>query len=248
MMCWRKDLQRQFVAYVDGELPASAVERIESHLLDCGVCRDRVHQVREGRMLAIQIPRAEVASDPWHAIEAALDAAPKPARGAPARTPLRLLKVSWATAGWALAAVAVVANIVLLVGQQRGQAADRERLLDAETVEVDEFHPVRIDDIADNTEARIVVEGYVSDVRINPMDDDVMFRVVDDLQQNGPFIVCEVIPPFQLAPPPVGSRVRVYGVSRYDAKEQCQWHEIHPVLKVEILNDGRSVRAALVGH
>jgi hypothetical protein len=27
--------------------------------------------------------------------------------------------------------------------------------------------------------------------------------------------------------------VRVYGVSRYDAKVGHQWHEVHPVLNIE---------------
>ncbi|MEK6406526.1 MAG: hypothetical protein AABN34_06145 [Acidobacteriota bacterium] len=33
----------------------------------------------------------------------------------------------------------------------------------------------------------------------------------------------------------VGSRVRVYGVSRYDSQDNHNWYEVHPVLNIELV-------------
>lgn len=40
-------------------------------------------------------------------------------------------------------------------------------------------------------------------------------------------LACEITPQQKLAPPPVGQKVRVAGIFRYDA--QHRWFEIHPV-------------------
>jgi hypothetical protein len=78
-----------------------------------------------------------------------------------------------------------------------------------------------------------MAEGYVSEVRINDEDGDLSFKLVEDLKSPGPFIVCEIIDPIKLTPPKVGSRVRVYGVSRYDGQDNHNWYEVHPVLNIE---------------
>jgi hypothetical protein len=78
----------------------------------------------------------------------------------------------------------------------------------------------------------VVTEGYVSEVRIDP-DGDMTFRLVEDIDHPDPFIVCEIIRPIRISPPMVGSRVRVYGVSRYDGQPDKQWYEVHPVLNIE---------------
>jgi len=83
------------------------------------------------------------------------------------------------------------------------------------------------------TKPHVVTEGYVSEVRINDEDGDLMFKLVDDLQRMDQFVVCEIIDPIRLEPPKVGSRVRVYGVSRYDNQENHNWYEVHPVLNIE---------------
>ena len=68
-------------------------------------------------------------------------------------------------------------------------------------------------------------------------DGDLMFKLVEDVSQPQPFIICEIINPINFAPPTVGSRVKVYGVSRYDADEGRHWHEVHPVLALEKVHD-----------
>ncbi len=79
-----------------------------------------------------------------------------------------------------------------------------------------------------------MAEGYVSEIRYDEEDGDLVFKLVDDPHHAQPFIVCEIINPINLTPPAVGSRVRVYGVSRYDAKADHQWYELHPVLNIEL--------------
>lgn len=94
------------------------------------------------------------------------------------------------------------------------------------------FQNVAIADIQNNTRPHVVTEGYVSEVRLD-RDGDLTFRLVEDLRQPEPFIVCEIIPTVRLEPPIVGSRVRVYGVSRFDNQPGREWHEVHPVLNIE---------------
>ena len=87
------------------------------------------------------------------------------------------------------------------------------------------------------TKPHVMAEGYVSEVRIDDEDGDLRFKLVDSLQQSGPFIICEIIDPIKLAPPTVGCRVRVYGVSRYDSQADHMWYEVHPVLNIEVVSN-----------
>lgn len=100
-----------------------------------------------------------------------------------------------------------------------------------------EFHEVSIAAIDDRSEPHVVVEGYVAEVRFNSEENDLSFKLVENLKQTGPFIVCEIIGPIKLSLPPVGSRVRVYGVSRYDGQPDHRWYEVHPVTKIEMVNE-----------
>ncbi len=175
MKCWRIDLRRSFSLYVTGELEASAVKRVEDHLLDCGSCRTRLARLRNGHRFAQEMPRFTPQLDPWTAIEAAIDA----------RQP--------------------------------------------------NSKSVNIADIEQNRKPHVMTEGYVSEVHVNDEDGDLSFKLVDELGQPGPFIICEIIDPIKLAPPSVGSRVRVYGVSRYDGQADHNWYEVHPVLNIEVV-------------
>ena len=106
----------------------------------------------------------------------------------------------------------------------------------AATIAKDEFHEVSIAGIARNTEPHVVIEGYVTEVRIDREENVVRFKLVESRQSAKPFIACEIMDPLKLPSPAVGSRVRVYGVSRYDGQSGRQWYEVHPVLKIESLN------------
>jgi Anti-sigma-K factor rskA. len=225
--------------YVTDELTPDGVRRIEDHLLDCGDCRDTVARLRSGQRFAAQLPRITPQRDVWDAIEAAIDREDtQPAH--PARTTSRA--AAWRrwllTPRFALAAIAgaMLLSVVFVTLHHRA-APEQETagLKSLEAVDWDEFHPVRISDIESNTKPHVVAEGYVSEVRVNDEDGDLSFRLVDNLGEQERFIVCEIIDPIRLKPPAVGSRVRVYGVSRYDGEHDHNWYEVHPVLNIEVV-------------
>ena len=239
MKCWRIIQRRELMRYVTDELTPDRVRRMEDHLLDCGDCRDTVARLRSGQRFAAQLPRITPQRDVWDAIEAAIDRdGAHPARDA---------RTTWSAARWrsllltprfALAAIAGAMLLsVVFVTLHRRAAPEPEPagLKTLEAVDWDEFHPVRISDIESNTKPHVVAEGYVSEVRVNDEDGDLSFRLVDNLGEQERFIVCEIIDPIRLKPPAVGSRVRVYGVSRYDGEHDHNWYEVHPVLNIEVV-------------
>jgi hypothetical protein len=239
MKCWRVNLRRDLMRYVTDELTPDRVRRIEDHLLDCGDCRDTVAHLRGGQRFAAQLPCITPQRDVWDAIEAAIDreearpAYPAQTTGSAARWRSRLL-----TPRFALAAIAgAVLLSVVLVTLHRRAAPEQEPagLKSFEAADWREFHPVHISDIESNTKPHVVAEGYVSEVRFDDKDGDLTFRLVDNLGEQERFIVCEIIDPIRLKPPAVGSRVRVYGVSRYDGEHDHNWYEVHPVLNIEVV-------------
>ncbi|HVG22254.1 MAG TPA: zf-HC2 domain-containing protein [Blastocatellia bacterium] len=248
MRCWRLDLRRNFSLYLGGELSARKVKRIEDHLLDCGWCRARLAHIRGGHRFAQAAPRFAPRRDPWAAIEAAIEAEQN-------RT---LARPELATAGLRTARLARVARrqmlkpsfvivftaaVILACGlwvasdKRATPGGQAEASHPSDSLDLREFRTVSIGDMERTTTPHVVAEGYVSEVRINDEDGDLSFRLVDSLQQSEPFIICEIIDPIRLAPPSVGSRVRVYGVSRYDSQENHNWYEVHPVLNIEVVRD-----------
>lgn len=235
MKCWRINLRRDLVRYVTDELPADGVRRVEAHLLDCGDCRDAVAHLRSGQRFAAQLPRVKPQGDAWGRIEAAIDredARREPATGG----------VGWRAVGFgprlAFAAVAFVLLLsAVFIALHRRAASEEEPagLPSFAAADWREFQPVSISGIGSNTKPHVVAEGYVSEVRIDEKDGDLTFKLVDNLDAQDRFIVCEIIEPIRLQPPAVGSRVRVYGVSRYDAERDHNWYEVHPVLNIEVV-------------
>lgn len=235
MKCLRIDLRRKYSLYLNGELETNVVKRIEDHLMDCGSCRVRVAHLRNGHRLAQEIPRFSPERDPWTAIEAAIGAQrPTPAEAArnDARWRALILKP-----GFAFAVIGVVAlsAAVLVTSSRRGRSEERSGTLIADALDLTEFHAVNIADIEQNQKPHVMAEGYVSEVRVNDEDGDLSFKLVDKLGHPGPFLICEIIDPIKLTPPSVGSRVRVYGVSRYDGQTDHNWYEVHPVLNIEVV-------------
>lgn len=235
MRCWRVNLRQKFSLYLNGELSQSDVKRIEDHLLDCASCRDRFAQLRNGHRLAQQIPRFTPQRDPWASIEASLEAE----RLAPAQSQRQRPIAQWRglmiKPGFALAFIGVAALIAAILVVSGKRSPEQERTLMADALDLKEFHLVNIADIERNNQPHVVAEGFVSEIQVNDEDGDLSFKLVDDLGRPGPFIVCEIIDPIHLAPPSVGSRVRVYGVSRYDGQMDHNWYEVHPVLNIEVV-------------
>jgi hypothetical protein len=239
MKCWQIIRRRDLMRYVTDELTPDRVRRIEDHLLNCGDCRDTVARLRSGQRFAVQLPRITPQRDVWDAIEAAIDQGDKrgarPARptGSAARWRSRLLSPRFALA--AIAGAMLLSVVFVTLHRRAAPEQGPAGLKFLEAVDWDEFHPVRISDIESNTKPHVVAEGYVSEVRVNDEDGDLSFRLVDNLGEQERFIVCEIIDPIRLKPPAVGSRVRVYGVSRYDGEHDHNWYEVHPVLNIEVV-------------
>jgi Putative zinc-finger len=234
MQCWRFDLQRTFSRYLNGELDHNKVKRVEDHLLECGICRTLLARMRNGHRLAQELPRFTPQNDPWDAIEAAISR--------PEQTNVRTASRNsgWrplaAKPGFALAAfgvVALIAAVFIASDKSPSRVEHSGNTLIAEALDLSEFHAVTIADIERNQKPHVMAEGYVSEIRFNDEDGDLSFKLVEDLKSPSPFIICEIIDPIKLTPPKVGSRVRVYGVSRYDGQDNHNWYEVHPVLNIE---------------
>ena len=97
----------------------------------------------------------------------------------------------------------------------------------------DAYRQVPLAQIPHTEEPHVSTIGYVSEVSVDEDEGDLTFKLVDNLQRPTHFVVCEIIPSIKMDTPPVGSRIRVYGVTRYDAKADHQWFEVHPVLDIE---------------
>jgi hypothetical protein len=239
MRCLRFTLWKNFTPYVDGELDAKTIKRVEDHLLDCNDCRARLARLRTGHRFAIQVPRQAPQGDGWEAIAAALDreATPGPWIPTPGKEPVawsRLL-TSPIFASLILGIAVLVFGLSLYAGKEPSQ--ETRPIFAGRPFDGKNFRPVTISDIHNNTKTHVVAEGYVTEVRLDEEDGDLMFKLVEDVSQPQPFIICEIISPTHLVPPTVGSRVKVYGVSRYDAAEGRQWHEVHPVLNIETVKN-----------
>lgn len=232
MRCLRFDLRRNFSLYLNGELEASAVKRVEDHLIDCGACRTRLARLRNGHRLAREMPRFVPQSDPWKAIEAKLEARPASGERSVAGWRAVMFKPGFA---FGVIGVAALIAAVFIATDRRDPAGERATPLIAEALDLSQFHAVSIADIEQNEKPHVMAEGYVSEVRVDDKDGDLRFKLVDELGRPGPFIVCEIIDPIKLNAPQVGSRVRVYGVSRYDSQADHNWYEVHPVLNIEVV-------------
>jgi hypothetical protein len=239
MKCWRTIRRRDLTRYVTDDLTPERVRHMEDHLLDCGDCRDIVARLRGGERLASQLPRITPQRDIWGAIEAAIDQqdgrATRPARTIKAPIRWRGLLLNPRVALTAMALALLLSAVFVMRHRHAATEQEPAGLQTLTAVDWDEFHPVSISDIESNTKPHVVAEGYVSEVRVNDEDGDLSFKLVDRLGEQERFIVCEIIDPIKLAPPAVGSRVRVYGVSRYDGERDHNWYEVHPVLNIEVV-------------
>ncbi|MBI4748294.1 MAG: zf-HC2 domain-containing protein [Acidobacteria bacterium] len=239
MWCWRIDIQRKLMPYVDSRLNPRAEFKIEQHLLDCPSCRVRVDHLRRGQRFALALERHQSSDSGWEALESALDATPNE-RTQPDPPRFRLEWLTWhgmaVTAGFVVGAV-LVFSVWFALNSDITSPVKGKILKNLVGEEEDQaFHEVSISKIESNTEPHIVVEGVVNEVRIDA-DGDLTFRLVEHVNQSSPFVVCEVLNPRQIKPPSPGERVRVYGVSRYDNKHTHQWYEVHPVMNIEIVKN-----------
>ena len=218
MKCLRIDVSRKILPYLHGVLSASDAKKIEKHLSRCSSCKAKANRLLEGDVFARLVPAASSKENGWSKLEAAISREQFPTT----HVSRKLMR-----AGVAITALLITA----FFGWQIGRLSANTQY----NFESDEYRAVAISEMSSNTEPHVVTEGYISEVRFDHEDGDLLFKLVENLEQPTPFVICEIIPPSNLTTPAVGEKVRVYGVSRYDGKEDHQWYEVHPVVGIEKL-------------
>jgi hypothetical protein len=98
------------------------------------------------------------------------------------------------------------------------------------------FTELAISEFAERARNRVVTEGFVERVYYDEEERTLHIKLAEKPGGPGPFVICEVRDARGLAIPAVGSRIRVYGRSRYDAQPGRGWHEVNPVMQIALLN------------
>ena len=231
--------RRLLTGYLDGELPPGRTARVENHLAKCGVCRDQYVRLRSARFFAKQLPDRAPGHDLWPALERVLEDRGK--REASQRKPLvqwprkRPSYISLATAIVGIVMMGIGVSLAISGGSRGAGEHEVSRKIEPELglIDANNFRRVSIDRIKDSIDPHIAAEGYVSDLNVDKEDGDLTFRLVSDPSQPQSFVVCEIIDSIKVQPPRPGSRIRVYGVSRFDGQAGHNWYEVHPVLGIE---------------
>jgi anti-sigma factor RsiW len=211
VICFRLDIWRSLSEYESGALSPDAARNLEAHILRCTHCKEKLARLRKGQSWAKSIPQIVPQRDLWSGIEASIQRAPE------SRRPQRYV--------WAAAATLFLLLLAIFSWNQQ----------DSNSFAASRFQQVNISNIAHNTVPHIVTEGFVTEVKVDSEDGDTLFKLVENRERHEPFVICEILQPFELKAPSVGSRVRVFGVSRYDGQQGHEWFEIHPVFKIQTL-------------
>ena len=240
MSCWHFGMRRKFVPYLEGKIPDQGAKRLEKHLSDCEDCRAMFVRLRAGHQFAQQLRPFE----PNGALNASELEAMMPDIGEMARGRRRWSRIwdRWfdirATPRLVQAlmvlvvvqlAILVVLNREVLFGEH-GSASVKLSALDFSY-----FRPLSIQELQTNTTAHVVTEGYVRDVHFDEEERTMHFDLVQIPQGSEHFVVCEIISRSEIPVPGEGSRVRVYGVARYDGQTGRKWNEVNPVLNIAFL-------------
>ena len=236
MNCWRFDVRRRFVPYLEGTLSPRAAKRLEQHLRRCDDCRVLLARLRTGHRFAQQLRRFRPDDAPGFEGLAANAVRTAGGRRRWARawerwfdmlTTPRLVRV--------LTAI-ILAQLALLIVLNRGilfgGGAVRAKMI---APDFSDFRPINIAELRTNTRPHIATEGYVRDVRVDDEEKTLHFKLAQIPQGPGPFVVCEIMRPSGISVPREGSWVRVYGVARYDAQKGREWNEVNPVLNIAVL-------------
>ncbi|KAF0250316.1 MAG: hypothetical protein FD167_278 [bacterium] len=235
MKCWRIDLQRNLIYYLHKELDNKSITNLENHLLDCSFCRGKLAQLRTSQAFVQQLKPTAIPTNPWNAIEAAITKQSSKQQKVSFNI---FLNPNLRAAMWFIGGVLLTSLLFANLFWPPNNTSNNKAEAPNEEIEFssENFRLVSINEMSSNTEPHVVTQGYVSEIRIDA-DGDTTFKIVETLGIAKPFIVCEIIDPIKLSPPQVGSKVKVYGVSRYDEKVNHQWYEVHPVLNIELVKN-----------
>ena len=236
MSCRRTGPRRRFLPHLEGRLGPRRARRLENHLRRCPDCRAEYERLREGHHLAQRLSALSPAEAPASPdLESFMAGGAEPG-------PRGWLRRRWSEVLTRPRIVAVLAVIValqmggLLISGRGSRAANRgAAALRPSALDVSRFQAVRIADLPANTLPHVATEGFVRNVRVDPQEKTVHFVLAQNPEGPGPVVICEIMNPAGIPVPREGARVRVYGVARYDAQAGRNWHEINPVLDIDVL-------------
>jgi hypothetical protein len=228
------------VPYLEGGLPARKTDRLERHLGECASCRILLRRLQAGHRLAERMGRGgpERPDGPpdLEALLADVEEAPARRRRFAGIWEGWLDSVTTRGAVQALAVI-VVALLVLLAVTNRRASPGRTTFagLRPGVLDVRDFHPLRIGELPTNTRPYVATEGFVRDVHVDAEEKTLHFKLAESAAAAAPYILCEIMRRADIPVLAEGSRVRVYGVARFDAQAGRGWHEVNPVLDIAVL-------------
>jgi hypothetical protein len=238
--CPRFLLRRKFVPYLEGTLPAREARRLERHLGTCKRCRILFERARDGHELARELQQLN----------------PKSSGRAPGNGPMTLDAGKQAS-GWRkgvrvwenglyalmttrgvqilIVLVVVLAAFLVISNWQKIFREPNDLRVSSTALALSDFRPVAISEIKSNTQPHVVIEGYVRNVNVDKQEGTLHFRLTESPKAAEPFVVCEILSSSGMTLPREGSRVRVYGVARFDGQPGRMWYEVNPVLNIALL-------------
>jgi len=238
MSCWRFDIRRKLLPYIEGRVDPRTTGRLEQHMLDCEPCRELVARLRAGHSLAQKLARVAPTEIGVSGFGDLMRAHPGATRwqgfaifhGWPDRLATPRVVTALAILVAVQAGLLVVSNRRVLLGE-RSSVSARPHELDRR-----QFRKLTISELKSNSQPHVATEGYVEDVHADEEEGTVAFKLLESPGAPQPFVVCEIVSPIQADAPREGSHVRVYGVARYDAQSDRKWYEVNPVLEITALN------------
>ncbi len=219
---------------------------MERHLSRCAACRETFARLKDGHRIARKLGEIDK-NNPLIAEECGTPPAFSAALAeAGCRSGFRRKwegwRISWSLTAaaprtvWILAAV-VLAQAFLLVFVNRGAIFGSPPTSAAAIsgIALNRFQVLDIAEVPKNAHPHIATEGYVRRVWMDAEEKTLHFKLASSPEGEGPYVICEILSPDRISAPRAGSRVRVYGLARYDAQIGRQWHEVNPVLDISVL-------------
>jgi len=245
-MIGHRKARRDFLSSLSGSLPSERLRELESHLARCGACRETFARLKDGHRIARKLAGIDK-NNPLIAEECGTPPAfsavlVEAGGGSGLRRKWEGWRISWSLTAAAprtvlILAVLVLAQAALLVFVNRGAifGLPPSPAAAISGIALDRFQILDIADVPLNAHPHIATEGYVRKVWMDAEEKTLHFMLASSPEGEGPYVICEILSPDRISAPRAGSRVRVYGLARYDAQIGRQWHEVNPVLDISVL-------------
>jgi hypothetical protein len=233
-------LRRRFVPYLEGEIPPRQARHLEKHLADCPECESLFQSVRAGHQAGQQFARLgpDLRQRPpefeelWTRVGARLD--PDVLRSETGRRILGPLSTRFPVQVLVILALALSVFLVMSNRKISWRPAERAAM-SADEGRFRKFTPLRIAEFAPDIKSAVVTEGFVDGVYFDEEERTLHIKLVEIQEKPEPYVICEILNPARMSIPQEGSRVRVYGMARYDPQPGRGWNEVNPVTDIDIL-------------